>query len=87
MNGVKILSNERIAEIKAFKNTNFADCPVLNDDELKQLRPRHPENFKQEKQVGQIQLDTDILEWLKQSGTGYQIRANAILRQAMLQAN
>ena len=49
MNGVKTLSPERIAEIKAFKNTNFADCPIMNEDELKQLRPRHPENFKQEK--------------------------------------
>jgi hypothetical protein len=29
MNGVKTLSPERMAEIKAFKNTDFSDCPVL----------------------------------------------------------
>jgi len=50
MNGVKTLSPERIAEIKAFKNTNFSDCPVMTEEELKKLRPRHPEYFKQEKQ-------------------------------------
>jgi len=47
MNGVKTLSPERIAEIKAFKNTNFSDCPVMTEEELKNLRPRHPEYFKQ----------------------------------------
>jgi len=87
MNGVKTLSPERIAEIKAFKNTNFSDCPVMTEDELKQLRPRHPEHLKHEKQAEQIWLDTDILEWLKQTGSGYQTRANAILRQAMIKAN
>jgi hypothetical protein len=46
MNGVKILSPERSAEIKAFKNTDFSDCPVMTGEELKRLRPRHPEYFK-----------------------------------------
>jgi len=49
MNGEKTLSPERIAEIKAFRNTNFTDCPVMTEEELKNLRPRHPENFKKEK--------------------------------------
>jgi hypothetical protein len=35
MNGVKTLSPERIAEIKAFKNIDFSDCPILTEDELK----------------------------------------------------
>jgi len=51
MNGVKTLSPERIAEIKAFKNTNFSDCPLMTEEELRSLRPRYPENFKQEKQT------------------------------------
>jgi hypothetical protein len=28
MNGAKTISPERIAEIKAFKNIDFSDCPV-----------------------------------------------------------
>jgi len=87
MNGAKTLSTERISEIKAFKNTNFSDCPVMTEEELKMLRPRHPEYFKKDKPTEQICLDADILEWLKQTGSGYQTKANAILRQAMLQAN
>jgi uncharacterized protein (DUF4415 family) len=57
----KTLSPERIAEIKAFKNTNFSDCPVLTEEELKKLRPRHPEYFKPKKQAVQIRLDADVL--------------------------
>jgi hypothetical protein len=58
MNGAKTLSSERIAEIKAFKNADFSDCPVLTEEELKKMRPRHPENFKPEEQSFQGCLDT-----------------------------
>ncbi|MCL2806390.1 MAG: hypothetical protein FWD26_10675 [Treponema sp.] len=54
MNGVKTLSLERIAEIKAFKNTCFSDCPVMTEEELRNLRPRYPENFIQEKQTEKL---------------------------------
>ncbi|MCL1814258.1 MAG: BrnA antitoxin family protein [Treponema sp.] len=39
------------------------------------------------KQVVQLRLDADVVEWLKSEGPGYQTRANTILRQVMLQAN
>ena len=61
MNGVKTLSSERIAEIKAFKNIDFTDCPVLTEEELKKMRPRHPEYFKQEEKTEQLCLDTEVL--------------------------
>jgi len=60
MNGVEILSPERIAEIKAFKNTDFSDCPIMTEEELKKLRPRHPEYYNQKKQVVQINLDANV---------------------------
>jgi hypothetical protein len=53
MNGGEILSPERIAEIKAFKNTDFSDCPIMTEEELKKLRPRHPEYYKQKNQAVQ----------------------------------
>jgi hypothetical protein len=31
MNGARTLPLERIAEIKAFRNTDFSDCPILNE--------------------------------------------------------
>jgi uncharacterized protein (DUF4415 family) len=84
MNGVKTLTPERIAEIKAFKNTDFSDCPVLTKEELKKMRPRHPEYFKPVKKAVQIRLDADVLAWFKGYGKGYQSRINAVLREVML---
>jgi len=34
-----------------------------------------------------VQTPEQLLEWLKRDGPGYQTRANAILRKAMLQAD
>jgi uncharacterized protein (DUF4415 family) len=86
MSGVKTLSPERIAEIKAFKNSDFSDCPILTEDELKKLRPRHPEYFKPKKKAVQIRLDSDVLAWFKGYGKGYQSRINAVLREVMLRS-
>jgi hypothetical protein len=61
MNGVKTLSPERIAEIKAFKNTDFSDCPVMTEEELKKLRPRHPEYYKPKKQTVSVNTNADAL--------------------------
>ena len=84
MNGGRNLSPKRIAEIKAFKNTDFSDCPILSKEELKKLRPRHPEYFKPKKQAVQIRLDADVLAWFKGYGKGYQSRINSVLREVML---
>jgi uncharacterized protein (DUF4415 family) len=32
-----------------------------------------------------VRIDTDVLEWLKSQGRGYQSRLNDILRSAMLE--
>jgi len=62
MNGEKTLSSERIAEIKAFKNTDFTDCPILTKDELSKMRPRHPEYLmQQEKKPVRVCLDAEVL--------------------------
>jgi len=61
MNGGKTLSSERIAEIRAFKNTDFTDCPVLTEEELKKMRPRHPEYLKQEEKTVPVCLDAEVL--------------------------
>ena len=86
MNSVKTLSPERIAEITAFKNTDFLDCPILTYEELKKLRPRHPEYFKPKKQAVQIRLDADVLAWFKGYGKGSQSRINSVLQEVMLRS-
>jgi uncharacterized protein (DUF4415 family) len=75
------------AEIKAFKNTDFSDCPELTDEQLAQLKPSHYRNmanYKPIKKTVNVRLDADVIEWLQSVGKGYQTRINAILREAML---
>ena len=84
-----VMSDERIAELQGFKTKNFNDCPVQTPEQLQEFKPKYPDArlYKPIKKTIQIRLDADVLEWLKQEGSGYQTRVNAILRQAMLQAN
>ena len=75
------------AEIKAFKNTDFSDCPELTDEQLAQMKPSHLRsmaNYKPVKKMISVRLDADVIEWLKSSGKSWQDRMNSILREAML---
>lgn len=77
------MSNERLEEIKNFKNADFTDCPVLTETDLSKMRPSHLVNanmWKPKKVVLNIRIDADILETLKTSGTGWQTRVNDYLR-------
>jgi uncharacterized protein (DUF4415 family) len=40
--------------------------------------------YKATKQSTTVRLDSDVLQWLKSGGSGYQTRLNTILRNAML---
>jgi uncharacterized protein (DUF4415 family) len=40
--------------------------------------------YRPVKRAVSMRLDSDVIEWLKQQGKGYQTRANLILRQRML---
>jgi uncharacterized protein (DUF4415 family) len=81
------MTDERIAELQNFETKDFSDCPEQTPEQLKEFRPKYPDDrlYRPIKKTVQIRLDADVLEWLKQAGPGYQTRANAILRQAMLQ--
>ena len=74
------LSKERIAEIKAFKNKNYSDNPEWTDEDWKKARPI---GTKTPKTAIHTKIDTDLLNWLKSEGKGYQARLNAALRFAM----
>jgi len=76
------LTPERIAEIKAFRNTDFSDCPELTEEEWRTARSAYPVT-KAPKVDVHVRLDADVLGWLKGPGKGYQARLNAALRYAM----
>lgn len=40
--------------------------------------------YKPVKQAVSMRLDADVVAWLKESGPGYQTRANRILREKMM---
>jgi uncharacterized protein (DUF4415 family) len=81
------ITKKRLEEIKAFKNTDFSDCPVLTEEQMKEFVPSHLRNmanYKPIKKTVNVRLDADIIEWLQSAGRGYQTRMNSILREAML---
>jgi len=88
-NKLPVMSDERIAELQNFETKDFNDCPIQTQEQLQEFKPKYPDArlYKPIKKVVQLRLDADVLEWLKQAGPGYQTRANAVLRQAMLQKN
>ncbi len=52
---------------------------------LKEVRPElyaklHPDFYKPTKTEVHIRIDTDVLEWFKRQGKGYQTKINAVLR-------
>jgi uncharacterized protein (DUF4415 family) len=81
------ITKKRLEEIKAFNNTDFSDCPVLTEEQMKEFKPSHLRNmanYKPIKKTVNVRLDADVIEWLQSAGKGYQTRMNTILREAML---
>lgn len=72
------VSKERLEELKAMQDENidYSDIPELDEQFWKNAKVRLPET----KTGVYIRLDTDLLNWLKGQGRGYQTRINAILR-------
>jgi len=58
---------------------DYSDIPALDKSFF--TKATHP--WPPAKQQLTIRLDSDVLEWLKSQGRGYQTRINRILRVAM----
>ena len=63
------------------ENIDYSDIPPLGDEFLTQ----ETVSFSPSKQQLTIQIDQDILEWLKAQGKGYETQINYILREVMEQ--
>lgn len=77
------LSAEDVDEVINFKNTDFEDCPRQTKEELAKFRPwyeLHKDLYKSKKTDVHIRIDSDVLEWFKEQGKGYQTKINAVLR-------
>jgi len=70
-----------IAAIAAMKDEDIdlSDMPEVLDWSKAEIGKFH----RPPKQAVTIRLDTDVLQWLKGYGRGYQTRVNMLLRHAM----
>ena len=69
------------------RNIDFSDIPELTPqflETLKRVIPREHYKVVPVKKAISIKLDTDVLEYYKSKGKGYQTRINKILRKEML---
>ncbi len=57
---------------------DYSDIPALTDRQLTEIR-------RPAKKLVAVRLDTDVLAWLQQYGSGYSTRINEILRVVMAQ--
>jgi uncharacterized protein (DUF4415 family) len=62
---------------------DFSDIPELTE-KFWRSAVRNPFYRPIKKQLT-LRLDADVIAWLRQQGKGYQTRANALLRAAMLE--
>ena len=71
-------SKKRINEIKKIKESkiNYDDIPELEASFFKKATIKLPEP----KKTISIRVDSDILDWFKSSGPGYQTKINAVLK-------
>jgi len=53
-----------------------SDIPELDKDFFRHAKLRMPKG----KQMVSLRLDSDVLDWFKRQGKGYQTKINAVLR-------
>jgi len=76
----------RLAKLAARPDSaiDFSDIPELTENFWRNA-VRNP-FYRPVKQQLTLRLDADVIAWLRRQGKGYQTRANALLREAMLRA-
>jgi len=75
---MKESKKHRLEEIEKIQDNeiDYSDIPELDDSFWNNATIVYPEN----KKPITLRLDTDVLEWFRSTGKGYQTRINAILK-------
>jgi len=65
------------------EDIDFSDCPELTPEMFAHAVVRRglPSDVRKEQIT--LRLDSDVLEWFRRQGKGYQTRINALLREYM----
>ena len=79
------ISKRHLQEIKDIdeKDINYTDIPELDVTFWENAELRMPEP----KEGVYIRLDSDVLDWFKSHGKGYQTRINTVLRSYIKRTN
>jgi len=88
----KSLSDKRLSAGRKRRLEKLSRVPdsEIDTSELPELTEKFWQNavrnpfYRPVKQQLTLRLDADIIAWLRRQGRGYQTRANALLREAML---
>lgn len=72
----KALSPKQLSKLEDTE-IDFSDIPELDDDFWSRARVVYPEGGKTQLTV---RFDSDLVDWFKAGGKGYQTRMNAVLR-------
>ena len=70
----------RAIAAKKDEDIDFSDAPAVLD----WSRAERGKFYRPAKKPVTMRLDSDVIEWLKSEGRGYQTKANWLLRTAML---
>lgn len=83
-NALTPVRKRRLAKLAAQPDSSidFSDIPELTEKFWRNA-VRNP-FYRPVKQQLTLRLDADVIVWLRKQGKGYQTRANALLRAAML---
>ena len=72
------ISKKRVKKIKSIKDEdiNYSDIPELGESFFKNAKLVMPKP----KAAISLRIDSDVLDWFKSQGSGYQTRMNAVLK-------
>ena len=75
------ISAKRLKEIEVIQDQDidYSEIPEADESFWQRVELQMP----QPKKGIYIRLDTDVIDWLKSKGKGYQTRMNAMLRELM----
>lgn len=78
--------HKQLKSIAAIRDTqiDISDVPELTAEQMR--RAVRGQWYRPIKKPVTIRLDTDVIEWLKKDGRGYQTKANRLLRTEMLRS-
>lgn len=76
MNKKSIHSDLKKIDAMSDEDIDYSDIPEFDDEFLDTVEMK----FSPGKKQIALRVDTDVLEWMKSQGKGYQSRMNAVLR-------